>query len=105
MDSKYKDATEVEGFGTELILFRRSDLGNDVWHFRANIPGVRGYIRRSTKETELALAKRAAATAYHNLMGQKAAGLKLGKKKISEVVKLWFSELEQNRTKQSSRLQ
>lgn len=105
MDSKYKDATEVEGFGTELILFRRSDLGNDVWHFRANIPGVRGYIRRSTKETELALAKRAAATAYHNLMGQKAAGLKLGKKKISEVVKLWFSELEQNRTKQPSRLQ
>lgn len=38
-------------------------------------------------------------------MGQKAAGLMLGKKKISEVVKLWFSELEQNRTKQSSRLQ
>ena len=102
--SKYKDATYIEGFGSELILFRRSDLGNDVWHFRANIDGVRGYIRRSTKETDLTLAKRTATNAYHTLMGQKAAGLRLGKKKVSEVVNQWFEHLEQSGTKQTSRL-
>ena len=92
--SKYKDATQVEGFGTELILFKRADLASDNWWYRANIPGVRGYIRRSTKETELVIAKRVAATAYHNLLGQKSAGLKLGKKKVGEIVQKWFQHLE-----------
>ena len=103
--SQYKDATSVEGFGTELILFKRADLASEYWWYRANIPGVRGYIRRSTKETEVIIAKRIAASAYHDLMGQKAAGLKLGKKKISEVVQRWFDYLELNSLKQPSRLQ
>ena len=102
--SQYKDATHVEGFGTELILFKRADLASEYWWFRANIPGSRGYIRRSTKETEIVLAKRVAATSYHQLMGQQSAGLKLGKRKIYEIIKLWFDYLEQNKLKQPQRL-
>lgn len=103
--SAYKDATSIDGFGSELILFKRKDLQSDVWWYRANIPGVRGYIRRSTKETELVIAKRVASTAYHNLLGQKSAGLKLGKKKVSEIVQKWFEHLDANNLKQPTRLQ
>lgn len=102
--SAYKDATSIDGFGSELILFKRKDLQSDVWWYRANIPGVRGYIRRSTKETELVIAKRVASTAYHNLLGQKSAGLKLGKKKVSEIVQKWFEHLDANNLKQPTRL-
>lgn len=102
--SQYKDATPVDGFGTELILFKRADLASDAWWYRANIPGVRGYVRRSTRETEVIIAKRIAATSFHELMGQKSAGLKLGKKKISEVVQKFFTYLEDGNLKQPSRL-
>ncbi len=102
--SNYKDATPVEGFGTELILFKRADLASAFWWFRANIPGNRGYVRRSTKETEVILAKRVAATSFHQLMGQQSAGLKLGKKKICDVIEHWFDYLKENNLKQPQRM-
>ena len=37
-------------------------------------------------------------------MGQQSAGLKLGKRKIYEIIKLWFDYLEQNKLKQPQRL-
>ena len=49
--TKYLDKTEIEGFGRNLILYKRPDLDAVTWHYRAKIEGMKGYVRRSTKET------------------------------------------------------
>ena len=58
--TKYLDKTEIEGFGGNLILYKRPDLDAVTWHYRAKIEGMKGYVRRSTKETNFELAKRKA---------------------------------------------
>jgi hypothetical protein len=55
MPTKYYELTEVEGFDGRLFVYKRTVDAN-VWNFRANIDGVRGYIRRSTKQANLTLA-------------------------------------------------
>ena len=54
MPTKYYELTEVEGFDGRLFVYKRTVDAN-VWNFRANIDGVRGYIRRSTKQANLTL--------------------------------------------------
>ena len=58
--TKYLEATYIEGYDNKLMLHKRADLYAKTWHYRAKIEGKKGYIRRSTKETNLELAKRLA---------------------------------------------
>ncbi len=58
--AKYLEKAEIEGFGGNLILYKRPDLDAVTWHYRAKIEGMKGYVRRSTKETNFELAKRKA---------------------------------------------
>ena len=44
MTTEYFELKEVEGFDERLLLCKRTVDAN-VWAFRANIDGVRGYIR------------------------------------------------------------
>jgi integrase len=92
--SQYKDATEIPGFGPELILYKRADLASNAWWFRANIQGRRGYIRRSTRETELPVAVKVATKAYGTLVARQEMGLELGKRKVSELAKRWLNALK-----------
>ena len=92
--SRYKAATEIVGFGTELILYKRADLTSEAWWFRARVKGRRGYIRRSTKEIDIVLAMSVAKQSYFQLMGRQDQGLELGKRKVGELVKRYFSALK-----------
>ncbi len=67
--STYLDSTEIQGFGDTLILYKRSDVSQDHWWFRAKVPGVKGYIRRTTKEDALDRATTTAKTKYVTLLG------------------------------------
>ena len=59
--SQYVDRVDMPIMGTgSLMLYKRPELDADIWHYRAKIEGKKGYIRRSTKETNLELAKRVA---------------------------------------------
>ena len=62
--NQYLEKTEIEGFGGNLFLYKRLENANadskDIWHYRAKIVGMKGYVRRSTKETNFELAKRKA---------------------------------------------
>ena len=53
--NQYLEKIEIEGFGGNLFLYKRLENANadskDIWHYRAKIVGMKGYIRRSTKET------------------------------------------------------
>lgn len=101
--SAYLDRTEVRGFGDELILYKRADLNVETWWYRAKIEGHKGYIRRSTKETELAFAERKARDAYIKLLGKSEAGLQLNVKLVRNVVKDWFAELKNRKLKTEQR--
>ena len=85
--SQYKDATEIPGFGSELILYKRAYLTSDAWWYLARIKGCRGYIRRSTRETDVVLAMSHAKQSYFHLMGRQDQRLELGKRKVSELAK------------------
>ena len=39
--TKYLDKTEIEGFGGNLILYKRPDLDAVTWHYRAKMVGTR----------------------------------------------------------------
>ena len=60
--NEYLEKTEIEGFGGNLFLYKRLENANadskDIWHYRAKIVGMKGYVRSNTKETNFALAKR-----------------------------------------------
>ena len=60
--TKYLDRIDLDVLGSgSLMLYKRDDLkDNDVWHYRAKIEGKVGYLRRSTKETNVDIAKRIA---------------------------------------------
>ena len=66
--NQYLEKTEIEGFGGNLFLYKRLENANadskDIWHYRAKIVGMKGYVRRSTKETNFELAKRKAEQDY-----------------------------------------
>ena len=64
---------------------------------------TQGYIRRSTKETELAFAERKARDAYIKLLGKSEAGLQLNVKLVRNVVKDWFAELKNRKLKSEQR--
>ena len=57
--NQYLEKTEIEGFGGNLFLYKRLENANadskDIWHYRAKIVGMKGYVRRSTKETNFEL--------------------------------------------------
>ena len=59
--SKYVDRVDIPIMGTgSLMLYKRPELDAGIWHYRAKVEDKKGYIRRSTKETNLELAKRVA---------------------------------------------
>ena len=80
MPTKYYELTEVEGFDGRLFVYKRTVDAN-VWNFRANIDGVRGYIRRSTKQANLTLAISEAKNGYIELVGRQRQHLTILKTK------------------------
>ena len=72
--NQYLEKTEIEGFGGNLFLYKRLENANadskDIWHYRAKIVGMKGYVRRSTKETNFELAKRKAEQDYIDNTGK-----------------------------------
>ena len=51
--SKHVDRVDMPIMGTgSLVLYKRTELDVDIWHYRAKIEGKKGYIRRSTKKNK-----------------------------------------------------
>ena len=84
MATKYFELTEVEGFDGRLFVYKRTADAN-VWAFRANIDGVRGYIRRSTKQADFTLAVAEAKKHYIELVGRQRQNLTIKQQKFDEV--------------------
>jgi integrase len=97
MATKYYELTEVDGFDGKLFVYKRTADAN-VWAYRANIDGVRGYIRRSTKQADKTLAIAEAKKSYIELVGRKQQNLVIKQQKFDEVFKIWLKEAKQRKT-------
>jgi len=97
MSTKYYDITEVEGFEGKLFVYRRT-ADAEVWAYRANIDGVRGYIRRTTHKKDLTLAKAEAKKQFIELVGRQKQSLSIKRQKFDEVFKLWLAEIKNRKT-------
>lgn len=97
MATKYFELTEVEGFDGRLFVYKRTADAN-VWAFRANIDGVRGYIRRSTKQVDFILAVAEAKKHYIELVGRQRQNLTIKQQKFDEVFQIWLKEAKKRKT-------
>jgi len=77
MSETYKDRSDSKIYGERLIIYRRSDVDNGSFTFRAKISGQKGYIRRNTKSNDAARAMLLAEQAYEDLQIRKKGGLSL----------------------------
>ena len=104
MSQSYIDRFFVAGTNEQLMLYKRADLANnDAWWYRAKIKGNKGYIRRSTRETERVLAERFAVDEWHNLQGKHKAGLKLTAKLVRDVIGDFFEVVYRDKEPQRAK--
>jgi hypothetical protein len=73
MSETYKDRVDSKIYGSRLIIYRRGDVDNGGFTFRAKITGQKGYIRRNTKSDDPARAMVLAEQAYEDFkLGREA---------------------------------
>ena len=77
MGETYNDRHDSKIYGARLIIYRRGDVENASFTFRAKVAGQKGYIRRNTKTDDPARAMVLAEQAYEELQVRKKSGLSL----------------------------
>ncbi len=77
MGETYNDRHDSKIYGARLIIYRRGDVENASFTFRAKVAGQKGYIRRNTKADDPARAMVLAEQAYEELQVRKKSGLSL----------------------------
>ena len=98
MSATYKDRQDSDIYGERLIIFRRNDLANDNYFYRAKIAGVSGYIRRSCKTEDAAEAMVFARSAYEDLLLRHRGGLSITKLTVEKFFNDWISRKQHNFT-------
>ena len=98
MLATYRDRKDSEIYGERLIIFRRNDLANDNYFFRAKIAGVGGYIRRSCKTSNAAEAMVFARAAYEDLLVRHKGGLSIVKMTVDKFFDEWIEKKKHNFT-------
>lgn len=66
-----------------FYLFRRADYVKPIWFIRIKVPGVKGYLSKSSKTTDEHAAYKAAEDYYNQTLGKLHGGVKLNSKRIS----------------------
>ena len=78
----------------KITLYQRDDVKGSVWQCRILIKGNRGYVRRSTGETELERAKEVALQILGELKQRKAQNLPMTRKTFAEVAAGYLKDAE-----------
>lgn len=77
-----------------ITLYRRDDVKAGIWQMRLRMRGVRGYIRRSTGESEIAQASAVAMEILGEIKQRHKQHLPLTAKKFSEVASGYLRDAE-----------
>ena len=77
-----------------ITLYQRDDVKDGQWQCRMSVKGHKGYVRRSTGETDLDKAKERSLQILGELHQRMAQNLPLGKKTFSEVAAGYLRDAE-----------
>ncbi len=69
----------------KITLYQREDVKVGLWHCRMIVKGHRGYVRRSTGETDLEKAKEVSLQILGELKQRKSQNLPMTRKTFAEV--------------------
>ena len=91
MSQTYKDRHDSEIYGSRLVIFRRKDAPADgPFSFRAKIDGTKGYIRRTTKETNPHKAMMLAESGYEDLRVRHKGRFSLKELLVDKLFESWL---------------
>ena len=94
----YEDKKESAIYGNRLVIYRRGDTENGVYSFRASIPDLKGYIRRSCKTSNAARAMVFAEDAYQDLLVRQKGGFSLKTLTVDKFYRDWLERKKHNLT-------
>ena len=80
----------------KITLYHRDDVKDGLWHCRFHVKGHRGYIRRSTAETDLERAKLAAARHYTEVEVRQQNNLPVKKQYFAQVAQSFMKEVDRS---------
>jgi integrase len=78
----------------QITLYQRDDVKDQVWHLRIKQKGKRGYVRRTTGETDYARAESKALQILGELKQRQAQNLPLTSKKFNEIAASYLRHAE-----------
>ena len=78
----------------DITLYTRDDVKDGVWQCRMSLKGHRGYIRRSTQETDIERAKEVSLQILGELRQRQQQNLPLSRKTFAEVAKSFLRDAE-----------
>ena len=91
MATTYRDRLDSPTYGSRLIIFRREGTTGDAFFtYRAKINGVKGYIRRTIKETEPLKAMMVAEQEYEELRIRHKGGYSLKNLSVDKFFESWI---------------
>ena len=87
---RYPDRQDSKIYGSRLIIHRRPEYKTDFFYFRAKVPGVNGYIRRSCGTDDAARAMLFAESAYEDLLVRHKGGFSLNELTVDKFFYDWI---------------
>lgn len=84
-----------------IYLFQRGDYKKPTWFCRLKVPGVKGYIYRSTRTVDEHQAFKFADDLYNQTLVKVLGGANLNAKKIGEAIKAYVTRLTPDRSRLS----
>jgi len=95
---RYPDRQDSKIYGSRLIIHRRPEYKTDFFYFRAKVPGVNGYIRRSCGTDDAARAMLFAESAYEDLLVRNKGGFSLNELTVDKFFYDWIERKKHNFT-------
>lgn len=85
---------QVKIADNKITLYQRDDVRDGVWQCRMSIKGHKGYVRRSTNQTDLERAKEAALQILGEMNQRQSQNLPIRRKTFAEIATSFLKDVE-----------
>ncbi len=77
-----------------IYLYRRAEYKKPTWYIRLKVPGIKGYVWKSSKTTDEHLAFSRAEQLYNENLVKALSGVKVNNRRIAEALKAYIAHHE-----------
>lgn len=77
-----------------IYLYRRAEYKKPTWYIRLKVPGIKGYIWKSSKTTDEHAAFSRAEQLYNENLVKSLSGVKINNRRIADALKAYIADLE-----------